>query len=97
MGNISDSIYKLNDEITHIPSVGDPWAMYNRGRRTGTVSIRRRPREESLKILDPQAYKKNFKNNLRAKAELKKQEKLARQTKKIYVSFACFDKETKRL
>lgn len=50
-----------------------------------------------IAIFDSQKHKKELKNNIRAKAEKKKAENLARQTKKIHVSCACFDKETKKL
>lgn len=72
--------------------------MYNREKRLRTTNYRSRLKEDtSVKVFDPQKHKKDMKNNLRAKAEKKKQEKLARQVKKIHVSFACFCQETKKL
>lgn len=91
----SADIYGLRDEITHIASVGDPYVMYEREKRTKTVQSRKRVTK--IDVYDAQKHKKELKNNIRTKAEKKKQERLAKQTKKIHVSFACFCKETKKL
>lgn len=95
-----DEIYAVKDEITHIPSVGDPCVMYNQQKRGKTVQqSRKRFNTEDFKIsvFDQQKHKKELKNSIRAKAEKKKAENLAKQTKKIHVSCACFCPITKRL
>jgi WD40 repeat protein len=94
LNTTSDSIYELRDNITHIPSIGDPYAM-NSYKQTKTD--RTKKLVTKIDVFDAQKHKKELKNSVRTKAEKKKEEKLVKQTKKIHVSFACFSQETKKL
>lgn len=74
--------------------------MFNQQKRGKTAAVKRRNMKQETNITtlyDSQNQNKKSKNSIRAKAEKKKEEKLAKQTKKIHVSYACFDKLTKKL
>jgi len=97
-----DQIFENKDKITHLTSVGDPYVMFNQQeKKRGKTASQRKKRSHQADMMinpyDPLNNKKELKNSIRAKAEKKKAEKLAKQMKKIHISFACFDPQTKKL
>ena len=66
----------INLNVKHIPSIGDPWVMFYRNKNV----------KQSRSEYNPYDYSKNYynneqKNSIREKAEKKKADKLAKQTK----------------
>lgn len=87
------SLFKEQDRIMHIPSVGDPYLMSNQQRRGKTVQGARKKTTTESAPKNTYEYgsvsmTRDRKQHLKQKAEKKKAENEAKKTKKIHVSYA---------
>lgn len=76
----------INLNVKHIPSIGDPWVMFYQNKKERSQHHRNKNVKQSRSEYNPYDYSKNYynneqKNSIREKAEKKKADKLAKQTK----------------